>query len=143
MKVKVALFVKSKVNPVVHLTLTNGQSYAQKGHLEFSDVTVDESTGSITMRAIVPNPKGELLPGMFVRTKLKKWYSSKCYFDPTTSCYSYSLVVKQQPWSLIKTTWLKCIAIEVSQAVGNKWLVNSGVQVGTAALSFQGYKSKT
>jgi multidrug efflux pump subunit AcrA (membrane-fusion protein) len=47
----------------VELVMENGQAYPLKGSLQFSDVTVDESTGSITLRAIFPNPQHVLLPG--------------------------------------------------------------------------------
>lgn len=115
--------------PVVHLTLTNGQAYAQKGHLEFSDVTVDETTGSITMRAIVPNPTGELLPGMFVRTKLENGIRQNAILIPqqavirTARGEATAMVVNKDNVVEVRT-------IDVSQAVGNKWLVNSGVQAG-------------
>ncbi len=54
----------------VELVMENGQAYPLKGSLQFSDVTVDESTGSITLRAIFPNPQHVLLPGMFVRARI-------------------------------------------------------------------------
>ncbi|CQU01738.1 acriflavin resistance protein E [Salmonella enterica subsp. enterica serovar Typhi] len=50
--------------------MENGQVYPIKGTLQFSDVTVDESTGSITLRAVFPNPQHSLLPGMFVRARI-------------------------------------------------------------------------
>lgn len=50
--------------------MENGQTYPLKGTLQFSDVTVDESTGSITLRAVFPNPQHTLLPGMFVRARI-------------------------------------------------------------------------
>lgn len=50
--------------------MENGQPYPLKGTLQFSDVTVDESTGSITLRALFPNPQHMLLPGMFVRARI-------------------------------------------------------------------------
>ena len=56
----------------VKLMLENGAEYAQEGTLEFSDVTVDETTGSITIRALFPNPNDTLLPGMFVRARPTK-----------------------------------------------------------------------
>lgn len=52
--------------------MENGQPYPLKGTLQFSDVTVDESTGSITLRAIFPNPQHLLLPGMFVRARINE-----------------------------------------------------------------------
>ncbi|PID77387.1 MAG: efflux transporter periplasmic adaptor subunit [Deltaproteobacteria bacterium] len=56
--------------PEVTILLEDGSEYEHKGVLEFSDVTVDQSTGSVTLRAIIDNPKRQLLPGMFVRAKL-------------------------------------------------------------------------
>ena len=54
----------------VELLLDNDRPYEQDGSLEFSDVTIDTSTNSVTIRALFPNPKGELLPGLFVRARL-------------------------------------------------------------------------
>lgn len=54
----------------VALNLENGKRYAQTGTLKFSDPTVDETTGSVTLRAIFPNPNGDLLPGMYVTALL-------------------------------------------------------------------------
>jgi multidrug efflux system membrane fusion protein len=64
--------------------MENGQPYPLKGTLQFSDVTVDQSTGSITLRAIFPNPQHLLLPGMFVaralmkaRSRMRFWFHSR------------------------------------------------------------------
>jgi membrane fusion protein, multidrug efflux system len=54
----------------VHLMLEDGTDYPQAGKLEFNEVTVDPSTGSVTLRARFPNPQGLLLPGMFVRARV-------------------------------------------------------------------------
>lgn len=62
--------------------MNNGEVYAQKGVLQFSDVTVDESTGSITMRAIFPNPEKQLLPGMFVRAVLEEGVKKNAILVP-------------------------------------------------------------
>jgi membrane fusion protein (multidrug efflux system) len=51
----------------VQLVLEDGSVYGAGGKLAFSEVTVDEGTGSVTLRAVFPNPRGELLPGMYVR----------------------------------------------------------------------------
>lgn len=56
----------------VELVTNDGLKYPQSGTLEFSDVTVDQTTGSITLRAIFPNPDHTLLPGMFVRARLEE-----------------------------------------------------------------------
>ena len=56
----------------VALTLEDGSAYAERGRLKVSEVSVDPSTGSVTLRAVFPNPRRELLPGMFVRTQLTR-----------------------------------------------------------------------
>ena len=61
---------KDNTRSNVELVMENGQAYPLKGTLQFSDVTVDESTGSITLRAVFPNPQHTLLPGMFVRARI-------------------------------------------------------------------------
>lgn len=66
----------------VKLMLENGAEYAQEGTLEFSDVTVDETTGSITIRALFPNPNDTLLPGMFVRARLDEGVRSDALLVP-------------------------------------------------------------
>src|SRR5690606_7697411 len=52
------------------LTLADGSQYGHEGTLQFSEVTVDEGTGSVTLRAVFPNPDNKLLPGMFVRARI-------------------------------------------------------------------------
>src|SRR5437868_10354795 len=56
----------------VRIVLEDGTEYAQPGRLLFSDLTVDQTTGQITLRAEVPNPKGDLLPGLYVRVRLEQ-----------------------------------------------------------------------
>lgn len=61
--------------------MENGQPYPLKGQLQFSDVSVDESTGSITIRALFPNPQHDLLPGMFVRARIDEGMQKRrCWF---------------------------------------------------------------
>ena len=56
----------------MRVVLEDGSEYALPGKLLFSDLTVDPSTGQITLRAEVPNPKGDLLPGLYVRVRLEQ-----------------------------------------------------------------------
>ena len=51
----------------MRLTLEDGSTYPEEGKLQFTDVTVDPNSGAVTIRAVFPNPRGTLLPGMFVR----------------------------------------------------------------------------
>lgn len=69
----------------VRVLLDDGQEYQEKGRLEFSDITVDQGTGSVTLRAIVPNPDRFLLPGMFIRARLTGAAAQDVLLVPQTS----------------------------------------------------------
>ena len=69
----------------VHLTLEDGSPYAMVGSLEFSEVVVDQTTGTVTLRARFPNPQGLLLPGMFVRATLTQSVDNTAYLVPQTA----------------------------------------------------------
>src|SRR5262249_49738138 len=64
------------------LELDNGTPYPQAGTLQFSEVTVDQNTGAVTLRAIFPNPNGILLPGMFVRTTIVEGVAPNAILAP-------------------------------------------------------------
>lgn len=81
----------------VTLLMQNGNSYPQTGTLEFSDVTVDETTGSITLRAIVPNPNHALLPGMFVRARLDEGTNPNALLVPQQAV-ARTQRVRQRSW---------------------------------------------
>lgn len=66
----------------VSLTLPDGSAYAHAGRLEFSEVSVDQGTGSVTLRAVFPNPQHELLPGMFVQARLQTGSKSAAILAP-------------------------------------------------------------
>lgn len=113
----------------VELVMDNGQVYAQKGTLEFSDVTVDESTGSITIRAVFPNPQDNLLPGMFVRARLDEGVNNDALLVPQQGVTrnprgdATALVVGADNKVETRT-------IVAAQAIGDKWLVTEGLQAG-------------
>lgn len=113
----------------VELVMDNGQTYAQKGTLEFSDVTVDESTGSITIRAIFPNPHNDLLPGMFVRARLDEGVNNNALLVPQQGVTrnprgdATAMVVGAENKVEMRT-------IEAAQAIGDKWLVTKGLEAG-------------
>ncbi|HGM5491600.1 TPA: multidrug efflux RND transporter periplasmic adaptor subunit SdeX [Serratia fonticola] len=113
----------------VKLLLENGQEYAQEGSLEFSDVTVDETTGSITIRAIFPNQKDTLLPGMFVRARLDEGVRSDALLVPQEGITrnprgeATAMVVGADDKVEVRT-------LTAAQAIGNKWLVTAGLKPG-------------
>lgn len=113
----------------VTLSTADGITYPQTGTLEFSDVTVDQTTGSITLRAIFPNPDGTLLPGMFVRARLDEGTNPNALLVPqqgvtrTPRGDATAMVVG-------KDEKVEARQITVSQAIGDKWLVTDGLQSG-------------
>ncbi|WP_340616300.1 efflux RND transporter periplasmic adaptor subunit [Xenorhabdus entomophaga] len=119
---------KSKKNKI-RLITDAGREYSQEGYLEFSDVTVDESTGSITMRAVFPNPNEELLPGMFVRTKLEEGVRQNAILVPQQAI---TRTPRGQATTLVvdKDNKVELRNINAAQALGNKWLVKEGLKAG-------------
>ncbi|RKQ40937.1 multidrug efflux RND transporter periplasmic adaptor subunit AcrA [Enterobacter sp. R1(2018)] len=113
----------------VQLVTNDGSTYSQEGSLEFSDVTVDQTTGSITLRAIFPNPDKTLLPGMFVRAKLEEGVNPNALLVPqqgvtrTPRGDASAMVVG-------KDDKVEVRQLKTSQAIGDKWLVTDGLQTG-------------
>jgi membrane fusion protein (multidrug efflux system) len=128
----------------VTLLMQNGNSYPQTGTLEFSDVTVDETTGSITLRAIVPNPNHALLPGMFVRARLDEGTNPNALLVPQQAV---ARTPTGQATVMVVGADNKVEARQVttSQAIGDKWLVTDGVKAGERVIStgLQRAKSQT
>ncbi|MGD9423916.1 efflux RND transporter periplasmic adaptor subunit [Pantoea sp. NSTU24] len=118
----------------VTLLMQDGSSYAQTGTLEFSDVTVDETTGSITLRAIVPNPNHTLLPGMFVRARLDEGTNPNALLVPqqavTRTPTGQATVMVVGADNKVESR-----PVTTSQAIGDKWLVTGGVKAGERVIS--------
>ncbi len=113
----------------VRLILENGKPYKFEGFLQFREVTVDPTTGSVILRVIVPNPEGVLLPGMFVRAVLREGTNEQAILIPQQSV---SRDPKGNPLALIVDTENRVAQrrIALDRAVGDQWLVASGLEVG-------------
>jgi membrane fusion protein (multidrug efflux system) len=113
----------------VGLLLEDGTAYPLEGTLQFRDVTVDPTTGSVILRAVFPNPEGILLPGMFVRAVVKEGVSEQAILVPQQSI---SRDPKGNPFALIVDDEAKVRQrmITIDRAVGNRWLVSSGLDIG-------------
>ena len=113
----------------VALLFDNGAPYAEEGSLEFSDVTVNASTNSITLRAIFPNPRGELLPGMFVRARLDEGSTPAALLIPQLGVTRNT---KGQPTALVVGAdgKVELRVLTVDRAIGNQWLVADGLKDG-------------
>ena len=82
----------------VKLILEDGSEYAEQGQLEFSEVSVDEGTGSVTLRAVFPNPNHDLLPGMFVHAQLQAGVNNEAILAPQQGV---TRDLKGQPTALV------------------------------------------
>jgi membrane fusion protein (multidrug efflux system) len=113
----------------VGLVLEDGHAYADTGTLQFADATVGESTGSISLRALFPNPRGELLPGMFVRARLEQGTNPQAILVPQRAVTrdakgdATALVVGADDTVELRT-------LVTDQVIGDTWLVTEGVTAG-------------
>ncbi|AOI97126.1 efflux RND transporter periplasmic adaptor subunit [Burkholderia sp. LA-2-3-30-S1-D2] len=113
----------------VSLILEDGKTYSEVGKLQFSDVTVDQATGSVTIRAVFPNPGRVLLPGMFVRARIEEGVNENAFLVPQIGVthdqkgQAIAMVVnasnKVEPRTL-KTSGMR----------GQDWIVEGGLQAG-------------
>jgi len=113
----------------VRLVLENGAPYVHDGVLQFSDVTVDPTTGSVILRAVFPNPDGILLPNMFVRAIISEGENEHAILVPQQGV---SRDPKGNPYAMIVDAESKAQArpLVLGRAVANKWLVVSGLATG-------------
>lgn len=113
----------------VRLVLEDGTTYSKEGTLQFQDVTVDPTTGSVILRAVFPNPQGVLLPGMFARAVVKEGVNRQAILIPQQSV---SRDRKGDPSVLIVDAGgtVQPRMIEIDRAIGDKWLVSSGLSFG-------------
>jgi len=113
----------------VRLRLEDGSDYVHPGTLEFSEVTVDEGTGSVTLRALMPNPERVLLPGMFVREVIQEGVREGAVLAPQQGI---SHDQKGEPNALVvgpdNTVELRTLVTD--RAIGDQWLVTSGLKPG-------------
>ncbi|HKS34120.1 MAG TPA: multidrug efflux RND transporter periplasmic adaptor subunit AcrA [Enterobacteriaceae bacterium] len=113
----------------VELVTNDGSKYPQTGTLEFSDVTVDQTTGSITLRAVFPNPDNTLLPGMFVRAKLEEGVNPNAMLVPQQGV---SRTPRGDATVMLvgEGDKVEVRPITATQAIGDKWLVTDGLKTG-------------
>ncbi len=111
---------------------TVSKQYEQTGSLKFSEVTVDETTGSITLRALVPNPDGLLLPGLFVRAALDFGERSVLLVPQRASIRKPdgSLMV----WVVDSENKASPRPVQVSQAYEDSWIVSEGLKSGDTVI---------
>tara|TARA_R110000796_G_scaffold88164_1_gene189717 strand:+ start:33107 stop:34207 length:1101 start_codon:yes stop_codon:yes gene_type:complete len=113
----------------VTLQMEDGSAYPHQGKLEFSEVSVDSGTGSVTLRAVFPNPDNMLLPGMFVHAQLVAGTRSEAILAPqqgitrTPRGEATALIVNAE-----NVVELRQVRTELT--VGNRWLIREGLNDG-------------
>jgi membrane fusion protein (multidrug efflux system) len=112
----------------VRIVLEDGSEYAKPGRLLFSDLTVDATTGQITLRAEVPNPGGDLLPGLYVRVRLEQAQATNALTllqqAVTRSAQGDTVMVVGDDGKVSPRT------IKIGSAKGNQWVVLDGLKTG-------------
>lgn len=113
----------------VRLKLENGTAYAEQGTFKFSDVAVDEATGSVTLRAAFPNPNNVLLPGLYVRAELGTGTRPNSVLIPQGALFRDA---EGNPlvWIVGKDNKAEQRKITLGDAIDNRWLVTSGLKAG-------------
>jgi membrane fusion protein (multidrug efflux system) len=113
----------------VTLTLEDGRQYPETGKLQFTDVSVDPSTGSVTVRAIFPNKDNVLLPGMFVRAHIDEGSNDNALVVPQVGVTHDQ---KGQPTALVvgPDNKVSQVSLTTSGTFGSNWVVDSGLKAG-------------
>lgn len=118
----------------VSLKLEDGSRYAEPGQLQFSDISVDESTGSVTLRALFHNPKTLLLPGMFVHAQLEMGVNQQALLVPQQAV-TYNAVGKPTTLVVKQDSTVELRVLQISRSVGNQWLVTDGISPGDRVIT--------
>ncbi len=113
----------------VNLILEDGSAYPLAGKLQFSDITVDPATGSVTVRALFPNPNAVLLPGMFVRARIEQGVNDNVVLVPEAGV-SHDAAGKAT--ALVVGTDNKVVlhTLQASRTLGSQWVVEGGLNDG-------------
>ena len=113
----------------VHLILEDGSTYKPVGKMQFAEVQVDQTTGSVTLRALFPNPDKLLLPGMFVREQIEEGSRTDALLVPQVAVTHNQ---KGDPTALVVNgeNKVELRSLVTERAIGDKWLVTDGLKAG-------------
>jgi membrane fusion protein (multidrug efflux system) len=115
--------------PKVSLVLEDGSNYPQSGEMQFSEVNVDQTTGTVLVRAIFPNPKHLLLPGMYVHAEVSEGVNSRGILVPQQAV-SYNTHGDATVMLVGPGNNAVLRVIQVNGDFNNNWIVTSGLQPG-------------
>jgi membrane fusion protein (multidrug efflux system) len=111
------------------LVLEDGSEYPHAGEIQFSEVIVDQTTGSVTLRAVFPNPDSLLMPGMFVRAKVEEGVTDRALLVPQQAVLR---TPRGEPIAYVVNAQdvVEQRVLRTARAIGTDWLVTEGVQDG-------------
>lgn len=115
----------------VKLLFEDGTAYPLVGELQFSDVSVDPNTGAVTLRAVFPNPKGELLPGLYVRAVIEEATIQQALLVPQQAV-TRDATGKPLAYVVGDDGKLQQRELQTERAIGDQWLISSGLEPGDA-----------
>src|SRR5258707_11851114 len=113
----------------VSLILEDGTEYSEKVALQFSEVSVDQGTGSFTLRAVFPNPRQVLLPGMFVRAQVEEGVNQQAILVPQRGVTRNQ---QGQPTALVvgADNKVELRTLRTERTIGENWLITDGLSAG-------------
>ncbi len=113
----------------VRLVLEDGTTYAQTGKLQFTDVSVEQTTGAVTLRATFANPDHKLLPGMYVRAVLQEGVDAKALLVPQKGV---SRDAKGNPTVMVldRDNRIRVRQVSTSRSEGGNWVIAAGIGAG-------------
>ena len=119
----------ANIEQKVRIILEDGSAYPLEGTLQFRDITVDPTTASFGLRAVIPNPDHLLLPGMFVRATIQEGVLEQALLVPQQGIARNP---KGEPYALIvdNAGLVQTRPLKLDRAIGNNWLVTSGLNAG-------------
>ena len=115
--------------PVVRLVLDDGGTYEHAGQLKLSEAVVDESTGTVTLRAEFPNPKGNLLPGLYGQIRLEGAVMQDALVVPQVAI-SRDVKGNALAYVINADNTIEQRSLTTRQAMGDQWIVESGLKAG-------------
>ena len=127
--------LKGSTSAQVKVLLDDGSVYPLPGRLMFADIAVDPATGQVTLRAEVPNPKGELLPGLFIKVRLQVARSEQAMLLPQQAVTRGTsedtvLVVSADGQVSKRPVQLGGMLGDASNPAGPQWIVTGGLKAG-------------
>jgi membrane fusion protein, multidrug efflux system len=124
----------------VQLILADGSLYAEKGEVNFADREIDPKTGTLTIEASFPNPKGLLRPGLFVKVRVHLSTAKNAVLIPQRAVFQLQSMA--QVFTVSDSSTLKVTVVETGNKVGDAWIITKGLKagdkvamIGTAALT--------